>query len=321
MEASEDVVVRNIRLQNASDWHLHALGCRNVSIDFVHITGDWRYPNNDGIDPESCIDFSITNSEINVADDGVCLKSVKGYGPLRNLLVRNVTIRSKSHAIKFGTNCDTDMSNILFENITIWDSNSGIGIQQRSQGSIHNVTFRHIHIETRHVSPRWWGNGEWLTVTAEPRRDGDTIGEVYDLTLEHIHAVSENGGLVSGRDHGVRGFVMRNVTVVMDRWSNYSTGKSPRCQQNGDNAGSGGNEINCTGTRDYRPSLLDHNCSHYCRTAALADGIYLENVHDASIANVTVRFMKTRHVPYWGECLVADSRSTGVMATDIVCIR
>ena len=43
--------------------------------------------------------------------------------------------RSHSHAIKFGSNTDTDMSDIVFDNITIWDSNGGLAIQQRSEGN------------------------------------------------------------------------------------------------------------------------------------------------------------------------------------------
>ena len=65
------------------------------------------------------------NSRIDVADDGICPKSGPA-GPLRDFVVRNVTIRSNSHAIKFGSNTDTLMSDMVFDNVTIWDSNGGI---------------------------------------------------------------------------------------------------------------------------------------------------------------------------------------------------
>jgi hypothetical protein len=322
LESSENIAIHHIGLQNASDWHVHALGCRNVTLDNVHIYGDWRFPNNDGVDPESCIDFSITNSDINVADDGVCPKAKKGFGPLKNLLVRNVSIRSKSHAIKFGTNCDVEMSDIVFEDILIWDSNGGLGIQQRSEGDIHNVTFRDIRLETRYVAPRWWGNGEWLTITAEPRHEGDIIGQTYNITFENIFAVSENGGLISGRQNGIRGLVMRNITIVMDAWSNYSAGEGPKCQQK-DTSGVGDNEIICMGTHDHRPSFEeDANCSYYCRTPGLADGIYLENVHDAHFHHFSVTFggsTTSAAVPYWGECFVVDLLSTNITSNDMIC--
>lgn len=61
----------------------------------------------------------------------------------------NTIIRSKSHAIKFGSNTDEDMYNIVFDNITIFDSNGGLSIQQRGQGDIYNVTWSNIVMETR----------------------------------------------------------------------------------------------------------------------------------------------------------------------------
>ena len=38
-----------------------------------------------------------------------------------------------SHAIKFGSNTDTLMRDILFDNVTIVDSNGGMSIEQRSE--------------------------------------------------------------------------------------------------------------------------------------------------------------------------------------------
>jgi hypothetical protein len=37
----------------------------------------------------------------------------------------------RSSAIKFGSNTDEDCHDLVFSNITIWDSNRGLGIQQR----------------------------------------------------------------------------------------------------------------------------------------------------------------------------------------------
>jgi len=181
------------------------------------------------VDPDSSTNVRITNTNINVADDGICPKSSVGFGPLRNLYVANCTVRSKSHALKFGSNTDTEMSNIFFENITIWDSNSGIAMQNRGAGDVHNVTFRDIRVETRYVAPRWWGNGEWLTITSQPRNRGDKIGRVYDILLQNITARSENGGLVSGMANGMQNLSLVNVHVTIDRFGNYSDGSGPPC--------------------------------------------------------------------------------------------
>eukprot|EP00041_Stephanoeca_diplocostata_P022158 m.525047 g.525047 ORF g.525047 m.525047 type:complete len:241 (+) comp21998_c0_seq1:2532-3254(+) len=233
-------------------------------------------------------------------------------GPLRNLHVKNCTIRSKSHAIKFGSNTDEEMSNCLFENLTIFDSNGGLSIQQRSQGDIHNVTFRDIVMQTRYEAPRWWGNGEWAVVTAQPRAVGDIIGRTYDIHFENIVAHAENGGFFSGHVHGVQHITVRNVTVYIAAYSNYSTGI--RCIRPGNVS------IPCMGTRDYRPvDALD--CGKVCRTPALAHGLYLENVTHATFDRFRVVFDGHR-LPWWGDCVDIDHSSSSdiVFTTPVACI-
>lgn len=273
LESSNNVYIHDISIQNASDWHVHAVACRNLTIDRVTVYGDWRYPNNDGIDIDSCIDVVITNSDINVADDGVCLKSTDGHGPLLNLRAENLTLRSKSHAIKFGSVCDTDISNISFNRIKIWDSNSGMAIQQRSTGNISNVSFSNIVSETRYVAPAWWGNGEWFAITAEQRNKGDSIGIISNISVVNVTASSENGGLVSGRYAGVYNVRFQNIKVTMSisitsqvfhtilkiqinivQWSNYSTGQGPLCQSHNI---FGNASLPCMGTQDHRPSFIE----------------------------------------------------------------
>lgn len=41
--------------------------------------------------------------------------------------------------------------NIVFDNITVFDSNSGLAIQQRSGGNIYNVTWSNIVVQTRYT--------------------------------------------------------------------------------------------------------------------------------------------------------------------------
>lgn len=311
---SNNVTVKHVHLHNSSQWNLHILGSTNVLVDGVQIRGDSRYPENDGIDPDSSINVTILNSEIDVADDGICPKASAWTGmPLRNLYVHNCTIRSKSHAIKFGSNTDTDMHDIVFDHIRIWDSNAGMSIQQRSKGNIYNVTWSNIQIETRYESPRWWGNGEWLVVSAEPRNAGDVIGRTHDLRFINITARAENGGLVSGKAHGVQNVTFQNVTIVLDAWSNYSTGLGPSCRNNG-------SSFPCMGTRDCRPGLYQ-NCSYYCRTPSLANGLYFENVQGATLTDVTVVFLVARQPrpSWWGKCRVYDEQSSEVTEEGFVC--
>eukprot|EP01062_Namystynia_karyoxenos_P000950 TRINITY_DN10342_c0_g2_i1.p1 TRINITY_DN10342_c0_g2~~TRINITY_DN10342_c0_g2_i1.p1 ORF type:complete len:487 (+),score=119.14 TRINITY_DN10342_c0_g2_i1:81-1463(+) len=313
LDRSTDIVVNGLRIHNASDWNLHIRGCARVLVDGVDIRGSWQFPNNDGIDPDSSVDVTIINSNIDVADDGICPKASAGYGPLRNLLVRNCTVRSKSHALKFGSNTDTEMSGILFDGVRIWDSNGGIAIQQRSAGDIHNVTWRNIEVETRYVAPRWWGNGEWLWITSQPRNKGDAIGRLYDLHFANISARTENGGYIGGLANGVQNVTFDNVSVTVTAWTNYSADGVRLCLAD---------EIipfPCRGTVDHRPA--PEACSE-CRQRAAANGILFESVDGVALNEVSVAFeQQGAERPQWyGKC-VATHNSVNISGADRVTCR
>ena len=220
-----NIFIENITLMNSPDWTFHLENSSNIFINNYNQYGSHLWPNNDGIDIDSSQNVILLNSSINTADDGVCIKSTVGLNVLNNITVRNTIIRSRSAAIKFGSNTDTNCSNLLFENITIWDSNRGLGIQQRSQGNITNVTFRDITIETRYQPENWWGSGEPLYISSMPRAAGGIVGQISNITFENIIARSENAAFLSGRAPGLtlENIVLKNVSITIDKWSNYST--------------------------------------------------------------------------------------------------
>ena len=328
---SRSVVVRDLHLHNSTDWTLRLDRSRDVHVENVDIYGDSRFPNNDGFDPQSCINVTLVHSRIDVADDGICPKADRQMGPLRGLYVHNVSIRSKSHAIKFGSNTDTEMSDIVFDSIRIWDSNSGLAIQQRSEGNIRNVTWSNIQLETRYEAPRWWGNGEWLVVTNTPRGNGHAIGSVSEMRFVNISGRSENGGLLSGLSgRGVSNVSFENVHVRIETWSNYSVGPTPcyaappictneshpKCVAHPLPTDSA---IRCMGSRDYRPTPpgVSTPDGYSVRSPALADALALENARGVSLRNVTFEFESPRK-PWFGGCVAVDNRSVGVTGLDAV---
>jgi polygalacturonase len=98
-----NVVVDDVTLQNSPDWTSHYLNCTNVRISNVTVFGDHRWPNNDGIDPDSSINVTISNCYVSTGDDAVCPKTSEGFGPLRNLLVIDSQLSSRSSAFKVET--------------------------------------------------------------------------------------------------------------------------------------------------------------------------------------------------------------------------
>ena len=104
-----------------------------VSIHDVSIHGDFNSPNTDGIDIDSSNNTVIKNCHIDTGDDAICPKTI--VGPLYNLTVTNCWIRTKSCAVKLGSQTNYDLGNLHFEQLTIVDSHRGLGIQLRDKGT------------------------------------------------------------------------------------------------------------------------------------------------------------------------------------------
>ena len=108
---------------------------------------------------DDCIVFASGNTNANrVSSPGL---------PLRDITIRNCTLSSKSSAIKweaidFGRCDHANISNVLIEDIHIFNSSRGIGFQQMNgKGDFCNATIRRAHIETVYpTGTNWWGSGE-----------------------------------------------------------------------------------------------------------------------------------------------------------------
>ncbi len=116
------------------------------------------------------------------------------------------------------------LHSMVFENITVWDSNRGLAIQQRDGGDIFNITFRACTVQVRYNPPCWWGSAEPIYISSMPRAPGLPVGSTTDVLFEDITCVSENSVFLSGRSPGQQlvNITLRNVNVTIDKWSNYS---------------------------------------------------------------------------------------------------
>lgn len=205
-EHCDHLSVRNLTLQNASEWTLHPIGCEDVLIDSIRIHNDLAMQNSDGIDPDHCRNVRITGCDISCADDCIVFKNTRAYqhyGPCEKIIVTGCTLTSTSSAVKFGSETVSDFQNILVSDCIITRTNRALGIQLRDEGNIRNVRFQNILIETRRFYDRWWGKAEPIWVTCLPRREGLPVGKIEDVRFCNISARSENGIYVEAADGGV----------------------------------------------------------------------------------------------------------------------
>ncbi len=230
MENVRGFTMGGITLQNSAFWTIHMVGCRDVIIDGVTIDNNLSMANCDGIDPDACADVSITNCSITSADDCIVLKTTQAaarYGPCRNIRVSGCTLRSKSAAFKIGSESKALFTEVDVGHCVIYGSNRALSLQLRDKGSIENVRFHDIRIDTRLYDPQgWWGKAEPVAITANRRRPDTHVGHIRGISFENISSEAE-GGLVivgDGQTPNIDGIAFSSCSFHLRRATNYPAG-------------------------------------------------------------------------------------------------
>jgi len=211
----ENVLVEDLTLRNMPSWTLHFEGSTGIDARGVDVLGNKYIPNNDGIAITDSRDVHVSDCTVVTCDDSIVLNGtsrIDGY--CGDVTVTNCTLESNACAIKFGSGTDGPMRNFLFQNITIRDTNRGLGIQHRDSGTIENVLFSDIVVDTRLLSGPWWGKAEPIYVTSLPRTDDTDLGSVRNVRFSNVVASSENGALVYGSDDAsIEGVTFDDVRI------------------------------------------------------------------------------------------------------------
>lgn len=239
----ERVVMRDVTLCNSPYWTVHLVGCNDVTISGISILNSLKIRNGDGIDVDHSRNVRISDCHIESGDDCICLKNRREYaeyGPCQDIVVNNCTMTSRSCAIKIGSENMDRIERVLFDNCIIKGSNRGIGIQNRDEGTVSDVVFSNMMIESRLYSDVWWGKAEPIYVTSYPRAVGNhkdagwrfpagategRCGEVKDIYFENIRCRGENGVFVGGDvREKVHNINFRNVEVRLEQTTNHPGG-------------------------------------------------------------------------------------------------
>jgi len=193
-----NVLLRDILLLDSPCWTVHLADCDGADVRGVRIHNNLLIPNSDGIHCTSSRNIHIADCDIRAGDDGVI---VSGLGEKQtvseNVTVTNCTITSRSAGVRVGYG-ESDIRNCVFHNLVIYSSNRGLGVFARDQGSISNILFSDILIDTRFHTGHWWGKGEPIHVSAIPYPGRKPTGQITGVRFSNIQAKAETGIVVIG---------------------------------------------------------------------------------------------------------------------------
>ncbi len=144
----KNVLLDGPTFQNSAAWNIHPLLCENVIIRNITVRNLWYSQNGDGLDLESCKNVLVYNSQFDVGDDAICLKSGKDEAgrkrgrPSENIIIKHCTVFHGHGGFTIGSEMSGGVRNIQVANCTFIGTDVGLRFKSvRDRGGLVNNIF------------------------------------------------------------------------------------------------------------------------------------------------------------------------------------
>jgi polygalacturonase len=205
--------IRDITLANSAGWTLRPIACKTVYITGILVRNPVYAPQTDGMDISCCENVFISNCDIDVGDDAICLKSENPYGPLlptRNIVITNCVLTTSSNGLKMGTATNGSFENIVFTNSVIYNNDvpdnyrtmAGVAIENVDGGSVDGVFVSNIRMQNVRVP---------IFIRLGHRQTKDTKTFIRNITISGIDAV---GAIFTSSITGMTDAFVDTVTLT-----------------------------------------------------------------------------------------------------------
>ena len=213
----ENVLVEDVTVTAAPFWLLHPVECRSVAFRGVHCSSHGH--NNDGIDPESCVDVLIERCTFDTGDDCIAIKAGRNADgrriakPCENVVIRHCHMADGHAGVAIGSEMTGGVRNVFVHDCTMDSPNLTRALV------IKTNSYRGGRIEDIHLARIRAGTIDkafvqiWLQY--EEGDGGPFVPSVERVSVSDSSARKTDRMLVArGRpDSPIRGLVLRNVTV------------------------------------------------------------------------------------------------------------
>jgi polygalacturonase len=150
----KNILIEGVNIINSPMFEVTPLYCTNVTVRGVKIAS--HGPNNDGCDPDSCIDVLIEDCVFDTGDDCIAIKSGRNRDgrrvamPTENVVIRNCRMKDGHGGVTIGSEMSGSVRNVFAENCTMDSPNLDEALRFKTNalrgGTIENVFIRNITI-------------------------------------------------------------------------------------------------------------------------------------------------------------------------------
>ncbi|EDM26028.1 putative polygalacturonase [Lentisphaera araneosa HTCC2155] len=204
-DGCENVLIKDITLQNASMWTQHYYRCDKVNVSGITVKNYMK--NDDGLNIDGCHDVKIDNCDIRSHDDAITLKTCSRRAN-KNILVTNCRLNSVKSAFKFGTESHAGFINVTARNLKITGGRDAIALFSVDGAKIENILIEEIEIKGTKCP--------LIVYLGERLREikGDTqariVGSVNNLTIRNIKASGAERPIILS---GIEGHIIENINL------------------------------------------------------------------------------------------------------------
>jgi polygalacturonase len=151
---SNNVLIEGLTMVNSPMFEVNPVLCTNVTVRNVKIKS--HGPNNDGCDPDSCMDVLIEDCVFDTGDDCIAIKSGRNRDgrrvavPSENIVIRNCEMRDGHGGLTIGSEMSGGVRDVFAENCRLNSPNLNQAIRLKTNavrgGTIENAYFRNLTI-------------------------------------------------------------------------------------------------------------------------------------------------------------------------------
>lgn len=163
IQNSKRVLFDGPTFQNSPAWCIHPLMVEDLIVRNLTVRNPWYSQNGDGIDIESCKNVLVENSNFDVGDDAICIKSGKDADgrrrgvPAENLVIRNNIVYHGHGGVTVGSEMSGGVRNMHVSNCTFIGTDVGLRFKSvRGRGgvveNIYISDIRMTNIPTQAIS-------------------------------------------------------------------------------------------------------------------------------------------------------------------------
>ncbi len=137
------VLIDGPTFQNSPAWCIHPLLCEDLIVRNTTVKNPWYSQNGDGLDIESCKNSVVYDSNFDVGDDAICIKSGKDKEgrdrgvPTENLIIKNCIVYHGHGGVTVGSEMSGGVRNMHVSNCTFIGTDVGLRFKSnRGRGGV-----------------------------------------------------------------------------------------------------------------------------------------------------------------------------------------